>query len=96
MAEEVLARGEADLVGMARQLITDPHTVRKMAEGRADEVRLCIGCNDACVAQTAQEKPIRCVHNPFAGRERILSESHLDPRAARLRRARRRRRARPA
>ena len=77
MAEEILARGEADLVGMARQLIADPHTVRKMAEGRADEVRLCIGCNDACVAQTSQDKAIRCVHNPFAGRERIRAESHV-------------------
>jgi NADPH-dependent 2,4-dienoyl-CoA reductase/sulfur reductase-like enzyme len=62
---------------MARQLIADPYTVRKMAEGRADEVRLCIGCNDACVAQTAQEKAIRCVHNPAAGRERTHAESRL-------------------
>jgi NADPH-dependent 2,4-dienoyl-CoA reductase/sulfur reductase-like enzyme len=68
---------------MARQLIADPHTVRKMEEGRADEVRLCIGCNDACVAQTAQEKPVRCVHNPFAGRERLAAESRM-PRAAKL------------
>lgn len=38
MAEEILAVGEADLIGMARQLIADPYFVRRLEEGRGDEV----------------------------------------------------------
>jgi 2,4-dienoyl-CoA reductase-like NADH-dependent reductase (Old Yellow Enzyme family) len=74
MGEEILAAGEADLIGMARQLIADPYLVRRLEEGRGDEVRLCIACNDACVIQTGQGKPIRCVVNPAAGREMELGE----------------------
>ncbi|MGD9536784.1 MAG: FAD-dependent oxidoreductase [Alphaproteobacteria bacterium] len=69
-AEGILQRGEADLVGMARQLIADPEAPNKARAGRFDEIRPCIGCNDACVFQVMQEKPIRCVQNPAAGRER--------------------------
>jgi 2,4-dienoyl-CoA reductase-like NADH-dependent reductase (Old Yellow Enzyme family) len=74
MAEEIVREGEADLVGMARQLIADPLFVERLREGRGEEIRLCIGCNDACVIQTAQGKPIRCVVNPAAGRELELGE----------------------
>jgi ribulose 1,5-bisphosphate synthetase/thiazole synthase len=69
LAEEILADGEADLIGMARQLIADARWAEKAQSGRSDEIRLCIACNDACVVQTAQGKPIRCVVNPRAGRE---------------------------
>jgi 2,4-dienoyl-CoA reductase-like NADH-dependent reductase (Old Yellow Enzyme family) len=69
-AEGILERGEADLIGMARQLIADPETPNKARAGRLREIRPCIGCNDACVFQVMQEKPIRCVQNPAAGRER--------------------------
>lgn len=73
-AEDMLRAGEADLIGMARQLITDPHTPNKLKAGRADLVRICISCNDACLHQVNQEKPIRCIQNPGAGREREVNE----------------------
>ena len=69
LASEILAAGEADYVGFCRQLITDPETPNKMREGRLDEIRYCIACNDACVYQVNQDKPIRCIHNPDAGNE---------------------------
>jgi 2,4-dienoyl-CoA reductase-like NADH-dependent reductase (Old Yellow Enzyme family) len=77
LAEHMVASGEADLIGMARQLIADPETPRKLREGRAAEVRACIGCNDGCLHSVAQEKPIRCVQNPAAGQERLFSERLL-------------------
>lgn len=77
LGEHMLAGGEADLIGMARQLIADPETPRKLSEGRAAEVRACIGCNDGCLHSVAQEKPIRCVQNPAAGQERFWSERLL-------------------
>lgn len=77
LAERILQLGEADLIGMARQLIADPETPRKLAEGRADQIRSCIGCNDGCIHQVVQEKGIRCVQNPSAGQELLLGERLL-------------------
>ena len=74
MAEEMLAMGQADLIGMARQLITDPETPNKVTAGRADLVRRCISCNEACLFQVNQEKGVRCIQNPGAGREQSVNE----------------------
>jgi len=79
LGEDMLAKGEADLIGFARQLIADPETPNKLREGRAHLVRPCIACNDACIYQVGQEKQIRCVHNPAAGREDEVSERMLPP-----------------
>jgi 2,4-dienoyl-CoA reductase-like NADH-dependent reductase (Old Yellow Enzyme family) len=73
-AEDMLRAGDADLIGMARQLITDPETPNKLRAGRADLVRYCVSCNDACLHQVNQEKPVRCIQNPGAGREREVNE----------------------
>lgn len=72
--EALLAAGEADLIGMARQLIADPETANKLMAGRGDLVRICVACNDGCIHQVGQEKGVRCIHNPGAGRERTMSE----------------------
>jgi 2,4-dienoyl-CoA reductase-like NADH-dependent reductase (Old Yellow Enzyme family) len=72
--EEMLRAGEADLIGLARQLITDPETPNKIKAGRGHLVRMCISCNDACLHQVNQEKGIRCIQNPGAGREREVNE----------------------
>lgn len=77
MAERMLELGEADLIGMARPLIADPDLPRKLAEGRPDEIRACIGCNDGCIHQVMQVKPIRCIQNPGAGQERTYSDRLL-------------------
>jgi 2,4-dienoyl-CoA reductase-like NADH-dependent reductase (Old Yellow Enzyme family)/thioredoxin reductase len=73
-AEAILKAGEADLVGWARQLIADPETPNKLARGRPDLIRLCIACNDGCIHQVGQEKAVRCIHNPSAGRELKINE----------------------
>ncbi|MFC5586824.1 FAD-dependent oxidoreductase [Nitratireductor kimnyeongensis] len=74
LAEEMLAGGDADLIGFARQLVADPDTAAKLRRGEAHLVRSCIACNDACIYQVGQEKGIRCVHNPAAGRELEIDE----------------------
>ncbi|HEY6632219.1 MAG TPA: FAD-dependent oxidoreductase [Rhizobiaceae bacterium] len=81
LAEEMLVAGEADLVGFARQLVADPDTAEKLRRGEAHLVRSCIACNDACIYQVGQEKGIRCVHNPAAGRELQVDDLGI-PRAA--------------
>jgi len=49
VVEEVLARGDGDLVSMARPMLADPDLVKKAAEGREDEINTCIACNQACL-----------------------------------------------
>jgi mycofactocin system FadH/OYE family oxidoreductase 2 len=68
-AEQVLAEGRADLVGMARQLLADPEFANKAREGRLDEIRPCVACNQECVGRLQNLHAIACVHNPAAGRE---------------------------
>jgi 2,4-dienoyl-CoA reductase-like NADH-dependent reductase (Old Yellow Enzyme family)/thioredoxin reductase len=77
MGEAMIKAGEADMIGMARQLVADPETPNKLKAGRGDIVRWCISCNEACTYQVGFEKGIRCVHNPAAGREREASDRLL-------------------
>ncbi|MBA5636620.1 NADPH-dependent 2,4-dienoyl-CoA reductase [Duganella sp. LX20W] len=71
-AEGILLRGEADLVSMARPLLADPQFVVKAAEGRADEINTCIGCNQACLDHTFSNKRASCLVNPRACHETEL------------------------
>ena len=73
-AEAILKAGEADLIGWARQLIADPETPNKLMRGRPDLIRPCIACNDGCIHQVGQEKGVRCIQNPGAGRELRINE----------------------
>jgi len=73
MAEEVLARGDADMVSMARPLLADPDFVVKAEAGRADEINTCIACNQACLDHVFQNKRASCLVNPFACHETELA-----------------------
>ncbi len=72
-ARYAIASGKLDLVGMTRAHLADPHIGRKIAEGREDEIRPCVGmgyCIDSIYSGQAL-----CVHNPSTGRE--LSMPHI-------------------
>ncbi len=73
VAEQVLASGDADMVSMARPLLADPAFVNKAAAGRADEINVCIACNQACLDHTFSRQVASCLVNPRAGRETELS-----------------------
>lgn len=73
LAEEILAGGGADLVSMARPLLADPAFAAKVAEGRSDEINICIACNQACLDHTFANKRASCLVNPRAGRETELT-----------------------
>jgi len=72
LAERILRRKRADLVGIARGLIADPEFVVKAAEGRFDEIRRCIACNQGCFDSVFMLRPVTCLVNPAAGREKEL------------------------
>ena len=61
-------RGILDFIGAARPSIADPFLPRKIAEGRSDEIRECIGCN-MCIASWHDGVWVRCTQNPTAGEE---------------------------
>jgi 2,4-dienoyl-CoA reductase (NADPH2) len=69
VAEEVLARGDADMISMARPFLADPDFVNKAAAGRADEINTCIGCNQACLDHIFVGKISSCLVNPRACHE---------------------------
>lgn len=83
MAEQVLASGQADMCGMTRAMICDPDMPAKAAEGRVDDIRACIGCNQACIGHFHKGYPISCIQHPETGRELTLG---VKPKAARRKR----------
>jgi 2,4-dienoyl-CoA reductase-like NADH-dependent reductase (Old Yellow Enzyme family)/thioredoxin reductase len=68
-AEQIIRNNEADMVGMARALICDPDLPRKAREGRLEDIRQCIACNQGCWERFCHKEPITCVQNPEAGFE---------------------------
>ncbi len=73
VAEDILARGDADMVSMARPLLADAEFVKKAIEGRSKEINICIACNQACLDHTFVGKPCSCLVNPRACRETELN-----------------------
>lgn len=66
VAEEVLMRGDGDMVSMARPFLADPDFVTKAAKGKSDEINSCIGCNQACLDHIFSGKIASCLVNPRA------------------------------
>lgn len=65
VAEEILERGDADIVGMGRGLIADPNWMNKVQFGRVDDINRCISCNIGCAGhRIGLNRPIRCTVNP--------------------------------
>jgi 2,4-dienoyl-CoA reductase (NADPH2) len=75
VAEDVLQRGDADLVSLARPFLADPNFVAKAAEGRASEINICIACNQACLDHTFRAQVASCLVNPIACHELSLTPS---------------------
>ena len=71
-ANDIIARGDADMVSMARPFLADPEFVVKAATGRTDEINTCIGCNQACLDHTFSNKRASCLVNPRACHETEL------------------------
>jgi len=70
LAEEILSKKEADLIGMGRPLLADPELTKKVARLIKDEVRPCIRCNQGCLNRVRLGKTIKCAVNSVLGHER--------------------------
>lgn len=69
VADDILVRGDADMVSMARPFLADAELLSKAQSGRADEINTCIGCNQACLDQIFVGKVTSCLVNPRACHE---------------------------
>ncbi len=82
-ARYAIQAGKVDMIGMTRAHIADPHLVRKIIEGREEQIRPCVGAN-YCLDRIYQGGSAYCLHNAASGRE--LTMPHDVPRAAAARR----------
>jgi 2,4-dienoyl-CoA reductase (NADPH2) len=80
-AEQILSEGCADMVSLARPMLADPEFVKKARDGRADEINVCIACNQACLDHAFANKISSCLVNP-----RACHETELNYVATRIRR----------
>lgn len=78
IAEAAIISGKADLIGMARGSLADPNLPNKVREGKLDEIRLCIGCNQGCEQRLFEFKPIQCMVNPTLGYEYLKEEKEAE------------------
>ena len=78
-AERLLAEGHADLVGVVRAQIADPEFAAKARENRADDIRLCLSCNQECVGRMGLNRWLGCIETPATGRERTHGVGTLRP-----------------
>jgi 2,4-dienoyl-CoA reductase-like NADH-dependent reductase (Old Yellow Enzyme family)/thioredoxin reductase len=84
LAEQIIAAGQADMCGMTRAMISDPEMPAKAKIGRLDEIRACIGCNQACIGHFHQGYAISCIQNPVTGRELDLGAPSPAPKRRRV------------
>lgn len=78
-AAQLIAEGHADLVALTRQQIADPETAVKLREGRLDDIRPCVSCNQGCIDRLFAGSTASCIHNPAAGYELELGIGTLKP-----------------
>lgn len=69
-AENILADGHADMILMIRGLIADPELPNKAREGRLDQIRACVGCNQGCIGRCERGLRMSCIQNPAIGFEK--------------------------
>jgi mycofactocin system FadH/OYE family oxidoreductase 2 len=79
LAEKILEDGQADMIGMVRALICDPELPNKAMEGRTDDIRNCIACNQGCIGRMGLGYKLGCLHNPAAGEEKELGIGTMTP-----------------
>lgn len=78
VAEDILVRGDADMVSLARPLLADADFVNKAQADRADDINTCIACNQACLDHIFNGQLTSCLVNPRACHELELTISSTD------------------
>jgi len=79
LAEKILENGQGDMINMVRALIADPELPSKAREGRDDDIRQCIACNQGCIGRMGLGYTIGCMQTPAAGNEKELGIGTIRP-----------------
>lgn len=79
LAEKILEDGQADMIGMVRAIICDPELPTKAREGRTEDIRHCIACNQGCIGRMGVGLRLGCIQNPAVGEEKSLGIGTLRP-----------------
>jgi 2,4-dienoyl-CoA reductase-like NADH-dependent reductase (Old Yellow Enzyme family) len=69
VAEKLLAEGKVDMCAMTRGLLADPELPNKARAGKVEDIRTCVGCNQACIGHNQNGFPVSCIQFPETGRE---------------------------
>ncbi len=73
IGEEIIARGDADMVSLARSMLADAEFANKAKAGDRAGINICIACNQACLDHIFSGRFASCLVNPRAGRETQLA-----------------------
>ncbi len=79
LAERLLREGWGDMVNFGRPLIADPYIVKKAKDGKLEDIRPCIACNQLCFDAVFMGQEVGCTVNPFAGKESEITDDTLPP-----------------
>ena len=72
LMDEVIARGDADMIAVGRQHLADPDFLKNAIAGHSEDTMECLACNQGCIERlTLEQQPIRCAINPETGQELI-------------------------
>lgn len=74
LAEQILRDGHADFISIGRPLLADPEFANKARDGRAEDIRPCIACNEGCFQRLYSQLDVSCVVNPRVGREAMFPD----------------------
>ncbi len=73
-ASEILAKGQADFVGIGRTLLADPDWPNKVRDNRLGDINKCIACNQGCISRLFAQQDVWCTVNPETGREGMFAK----------------------
>ncbi len=76
-ANTVIGSGQADLVSIVRGQIADPHLVKKVEDGRVEDIRGCLTCNEQCWGRRGRDYYISCLINPAVGHEYLWGDEEF-------------------
>ncbi|WP_425807705.1 FAD-dependent oxidoreductase [Desulfitobacterium sp. Sab5] len=79
IAEKIIDEGIVDFIAMARPFIADPELANKASQGKYDEIRPCVACNQGCLDHIMSHKSVECLCNAEAGRESELLQGCILP-----------------
>ncbi|ACL02007.1 Predicted NADH:flavin oxidoreductase/NADH oxidase [Desulfatibacillum aliphaticivorans] len=73
-ADKAIANGDADMIAFGRQVLADPDFLIKAQEGRYEDIRTCLACNQGCIERLILEmgSSVRCAINPETGQETLV------------------------